>query len=76
MKKNNDKDAANSFEGFFNPELFCNDATVVDYLNALLESEPARNMDFRGIRLVHQEMNAQSNTCSTAVNAIFKRRFV
>jgi len=65
MKKNIDKDAVSSFEGFFNPELlFCNDATVVDYLNALLESEPALNMDFREIHFVHQEIipNSKANT--------------
>jgi uncharacterized protein YuzE len=71
MKKNNDKDAAGSFEGFFNPELlFCNDATVVDYLNALLESEPALNMDFREIHFVHQEIMPLSNSNTFVGNAV------
>ena len=71
MKKNIDKDAAGSFEGFFNPELlFCNDATVVDYLNALLESEPALNMDFREIHFVHQEIMPLSNSNTFVGNAM------
>ena len=56
MRKNIDKDAAANSEGYFNRELlFCTDAAVVDYLNALLESEPALKMDFKDIHFVHQE---------------------
>jgi hypothetical protein len=65
MKKIIDKDAAVDSDAVVNPELlFCDDALVVDYLNALLASEPALNMDFREIHFVHQEIqpNIRANT--------------
>jgi hypothetical protein len=56
MKKNSGKDEPDNSEAVANLELlFCNDALVVDYLNALLASEPAVKMDFREIHFVHQD---------------------
>ncbi len=71
MKKAVEKDTVGNIECYFNPELlFCSDATVVDYLNALLESEPAMNMDFREIHFVHQDVNSNSNTTAIIGNAM------
>lgn len=54
MKDSNAKDMKEKTEEVTNPELlFCDDALVVDYLNALLASEPALNMDFKEIHFVH-----------------------
>ncbi|MFZ4856559.1 MAG: hypothetical protein ACOYL3_09195 [Desulfuromonadaceae bacterium] len=72
MKKNINKNVAGNSDVPFNPELlFCNDATVVDFLNALLESEPALNMDFREIHFVHQEILPSSKANIVVGNAIF-----
>lgn len=57
MGKNTGNDEAATSEGAIKPDLvFCDDALVVEYLNALLESEPALNMDFREIHVVHQDI--------------------
>ena len=72
MKKNINKNVAGNSDVAFNPELlFCNDATVVDYLNTLLESEPALNMDFREIHFVHQEILPSSKANIVVGNAFF-----
>lgn len=55
MKKNTDRDETVNSEGITNPELlFSDDAQLVDYLNALLASDPDLNSDFREIHFVHQ----------------------
>lgn len=59
MGKNANKNETVTVDGVTDPELlFCDDALVVDYLNALLTSEPALNMDFREIHFVHQAARA------------------
>ncbi len=72
MKKTIDEDTVTDPDFVVNPELlFCSDALVVDYLNALLASEPALNMDFREIHFVHKEITPNSNASSIVTNAMF-----
>ena len=72
MKKPIDKDTVTDHGYVINPELlFCSDALVVDYLNALLASEPALNMDFREIHFVHKEITPNSIASSIVTNAMF-----
>ena len=72
MKKSIDKDTVTDPDFVVNSELlFCSDALVVDYLNALLASEPALNMDFREIHFVHKEITPNSIASSIVTNAMF-----
>jgi hypothetical protein len=70
MKKITGKDETVISEGTAIPELlFSDDALVVDYLNALLASDPALNMDFREIQILHQAIKTGWNSTGTA-NAV------
>ena len=59
MGKTTDKEKAGNSAGVANPELLFNgDALVVDYLNSLLASESALNMDSREIQMLHQAIRS------------------
>ncbi|MEI6826602.1 MAG: hypothetical protein WCK54_13490 [Desulfuromonadales bacterium] len=71
MNKAIDEDTATDHDYVINPELlFCNDALVVDYLNALLASQPTLNMDFREIHFVHQEITSNGKANTIVANAM------
>ena len=72
MEKSVDKDTVADPDFVINAELlFCNDALVVDYLNALVESQPPMNMDFREIHFVHKEIFSSSDANAIIGNATF-----
>lgn len=59
MGKITDKEETGNSAGVANPDLLFNDdALVVDYLNSLLASESALNMDSREIQILHQAIRS------------------